>query len=274
MDTSNHLLINIAKDVMNLADKLPLHEVSLSNRLRDRSLEVIEDGFLYLSTKEHVFLHKKEFLPQLLAKVNVLSALVSVVNERKYFEEEILKKIYEDINTFAKELNSGLEFNTSNVSVEQKTHLVTPNPVTSPGATSKQHYVNETKTGYPQPQVSELPIAQAVAVSSVDNSIAQTMTNEAPGTPHPLASGQAVSVVWKSGGIATKGWNFNEGLLPDRQRHIFILMREKRRSSLKEICQVFPNLSEKTIRNDLNILCERGLIQRVGVAQRSYYITA
>ena len=247
--TSNHLLINIAKDVMNLADKLPLHEVSLSNRLRDRSLEVIEDGFLYLSTKEYVFLHKKEFLPQLLAKVNVLSAFVSIVNERKYFEEQILKKIYEDINTFAKELNAGLP---------------------QPAKVSQEQNINEMKTSYPQPQVSELPVAQAVGVSSVDNSIAQTLPTEAP----QALAGQAVSVVWKGGGIATKGWNFNEGLLPDRQRHIFILMREKRRSSLKEICQVFPNLSEKTIRNDLNILCDKGLIQRVGVAPRSYYITA
>lgn len=275
---------------MALADKLPSHETSLAVRLRERSLEVIEDGFFYLSLKEHVFMQKKELLPRLLAKVNVLSALVSLVNERKYFQDGFAKELYEDINSFARnilqpsvpvpagqEINDVLAQDKSYPSAPYRTAPgPAPYPVASeqPVVSSSQHHVTEESSGYPQPSAASQHFLskQAVAPSAItDNKVqAQTVSYNATQAP----SAHTASVVWKTGGIATKGWSFNEGLLPDRQRHIFILMREKRRSSLKEICQLFPGLSEKTIRNDLNVLCERGLIQRVGVAPRSYYITA
>jgi len=59
--------------------------------------------------------------------------------------------------------------------------------------------------------------------------------------------------------------------LPDRQRLILQFAKFKNRFQLKDLMAEFPSYSEKTIRNDLGMLCERRLVGRFGIAPRSYY---
>lgn len=59
--------------------------------------------------------------------------------------------------------------------------------------------------------------------------------------------------------------------LSDRQQFILHFAGSHKQFQLRELIEHFPSLSEKTIRNDLVILCEHRLVQRFGVAPRSYY---
>jgi len=59
--------------------------------------------------------------------------------------------------------------------------------------------------------------------------------------------------------------------LSERQELIVRFAKNHPQFALKELLVHFPSLSEKTVRNDLVVLCDRGLIGRFGVAPRSYY---
>lgn len=59
--------------------------------------------------------------------------------------------------------------------------------------------------------------------------------------------------------------------LSDRQKFILQFAESHNRFQLKDITTHFPSCSEKTIRNDLLVLCGHGYVDRVGVAPRSYY---
>ncbi|MEK7498380.1 MAG: DeoR family transcriptional regulator [Patescibacteria group bacterium] len=54
----------------------------------------------------------------------------------------------------------------------------------------------------------------------------------------------------------------------ERQRAILELLREKGNAPLMDFLIRFPELNEKTIRNDLNSLCEGGYITRIGKGGR------
>lgn len=57
----------------------------------------------------------------------------------------------------------------------------------------------------------------------------------------------------------------------NRQRRILDFLTLRRRAQLKEVLQLFPDVSEKTIRNDLSLLCQQGQLRRIGMAPRSHY---
>lgn len=59
--------------------------------------------------------------------------------------------------------------------------------------------------------------------------------------------------------------------LSERQQLILHYLRNHSTAQLKELLLHFPILSEKTVRNDLLVLCENRFIERVGVAPRSFY---
>jgi len=62
--------------------------------------------------------------------------------------------------------------------------------------------------------------------------------------------------------------------LNDRQVKIvqFFTKSKEPKIKLKDITQFFPNLTDRTIRNDLKDLCNRGMIRRSeGFGQASYY---
>jgi len=56
----------------------------------------------------------------------------------------------------------------------------------------------------------------------------------------------------------------NRGDAAERQRTILGLLREKGSAPLMDFLIRFPELNEKTIRNDLNSLCLNGYVTRVG----------
>ncbi len=255
-------LVRLVSAASQLAERLPVHESHLAQRLRVRALEVFEDGHWYFSAKQHEVARTREFLADFISKLDVLSGIVGLVKHRAWAHNGIcatleaeVKQIADELRSEANVLAEGLvPFTFEAVAQEQK--------VAQPSESAK--------STYPQERLQEVRPQPAAVAVSYPQAAREVVAQVQPTQEQP----NAVSVVWKAGGIATKGWGFNEGLLPDRQRHIFILMRERKQASLKDICRLFPNLSEKTLRNDLNMLVERKLINRVGVAPRSYYVTA
>lgn len=59
--------------------------------------------------------------------------------------------------------------------------------------------------------------------------------------------------------------------LNDRQKYILEFAIKHQKFQLKDIAEHFPSFSEKTIRNDLLVLCDHCFISRFGIAPRSYY---
>jgi len=265
--------LDIASGVMAIADRLPPYEESITRRLRDKSAEIVDNGFFYLSVSEYKPVREHARISEFLAKFNSLAGLLALVASRNTFEETNVRIITENINFLVKEMSRILNYRDD---VSDGAPILS-SPVEDPERmrrTEDPERMRRTedpermrRTEDPERilrTANQIPLAQTVAVRG----------SEPLSVGGKVATDEPVSVVWKSGGIATKGWGFSEGLLPDRQRHIFILMREQKQATLKDICKLFPNLSEKTVRNDLNVLCERRLIQRLGVAPRSYYVTA
>lgn len=60
-------------------------------------------------------------------------------------------------------------------------------------------------------------------------------------------------------------------LVSIRQKKILDRITEATHARLKEILVDFPGMSEKTIRNDLKVLCEKRLVQFNGKPPQSYY---
>ena len=59
--------------------------------------------------------------------------------------------------------------------------------------------------------------------------------------------------------------------LTERQRFMLAFASKNKSFQLKDLSIHFPSLSEKTIRNDLVVLCEQRCLERRGVPPRSYY---
>ncbi|MDP3963586.1 MAG: hypothetical protein Q8Q39_03760 [bacterium] len=59
--------------------------------------------------------------------------------------------------------------------------------------------------------------------------------------------------------------------LTERQKFMLAFAEKHPSFPLKELATHFPSLSEKTIRNDLAVLCDSGYLERCGTPPRSYY---
>ena len=56
-----------------------------------------------------------------------------------------------------------------------------------------------------------------------------------------------------------------------RQKRILEYIKEKGSVKLKDISVLFPKLSQRTVRKDLNIMVQRGVLSRQGVGRGSFY---
>ncbi len=60
-------------------------------------------------------------------------------------------------------------------------------------------------------------------------------------------------------------------LLNGRQQQLVGFFKDNGSARLRELTKLFPDVSEKTIRNDLKVLCEKHLLRFNGKAPQSYY---
>lgn len=69
-----------------------------------------------------------------------------------------------------------------------------------------------------------------------------------------------------------------EGLLTslnERQKRVFIYIKENGRITMKEYIEIYPYVNRKTLTRDLNHLIKLGLIIRKGQGRRDlYYVLA
>ncbi|MEK7120274.1 MAG: DeoR family transcriptional regulator, partial [Patescibacteria group bacterium] len=58
-----------------------------------------------------------------------------------------------------------------------------------------------------------------------------------------------------------------------RQQKIISILEERSLNEfqLKDVLNEFPNFNEKTVRNDLKVLCESGVLERNGAGRSSVY---
>jgi len=61
------------------------------------------------------------------------------------------------------------------------------------------------------------------------------------------------------------------GALNNRQQHLIGFFKNNGSARLKEITKIFPDVSEKTIRNDLKVLCQKQFLKLNGRAPQSFY---
>ena len=59
--------------------------------------------------------------------------------------------------------------------------------------------------------------------------------------------------------------------LHERQKKILEILQEKRNAQVKDFKEIFPSVSKRTLRRDFRYLMEKGLVQRVGERNSTYY---
>ena len=57
----------------------------------------------------------------------------------------------------------------------------------------------------------------------------------------------------------------------ERQEKILEVLREKGRAQVWEIKQIFPQVSKRTLRRDFESLFKRGIIERIGERNNTFY---
>jgi len=59
--------------------------------------------------------------------------------------------------------------------------------------------------------------------------------------------------------------------LTERQKGILEYIREKKEAKPQELRNIAGNVSERTVRRDMNVLVERGLVSQEGTTKSTYY---
>ncbi len=60
--------------------------------------------------------------------------------------------------------------------------------------------------------------------------------------------------------------------LNNRQEKILGLVKEKERIQVKDIQEILPKITKRTLRRDLNFLMDRSLVRRIGKGNGTYYM--
>jgi len=63
----------------------------------------------------------------------------------------------------------------------------------------------------------------------------------------------------------------SNNVLNERQQKILEILREKEKIQVGELVSVFPQVSKRTLRRDFHFLLKRGLIERVGEKNYTFY---
>ena len=62
-----------------------------------------------------------------------------------------------------------------------------------------------------------------------------------------------------------------EDIINERQEKILEFLREKGRAQVGQLVSVFPQISKRTLRRDFRFLLKRGLIERIGEKNYTFY---
>lgn len=65
--------------------------------------------------------------------------------------------------------------------------------------------------------------------------------------------------------------NLRQEMMPIRQQKILEILKEKERVQVWEIKKIFPEVSKRTLRRDFNNLLKRGIIERIGEKNVTFY---
>lgn len=57
-----------------------------------------------------------------------------------------------------------------------------------------------------------------------------------------------------------------------RQQKILEILKEKKRSQVKDLKNIFPEMSKRTLRRDFEKLLNQGLVERIGEKQDTFYL--
>jgi DNA-binding transcriptional ArsR family regulator len=63
----------------------------------------------------------------------------------------------------------------------------------------------------------------------------------------------------------------NDNIINERQEKILEFLREKGRAQVGQLVSVFPQVSKRTLRRDFRSLLKRGLIERIGEKNYTFY---
>lgn len=262
-----------------ICDRFPAQEEALVKKLKEHALDVLDGTVFYFSVREEPAVLKHEHIRKLIGKIHVMRAFLDITRRRGYVEEtnffmldweyeRILETLLADIRTQEPVLPPAIGTSAPGQSPEalvpqfpgpQKTESM-PIPAVGEEYQTPRAPIYSSKD---QPQALKPP--QSGGGVEAGNTIESPKTALAT-SPEPARHRYAQAL---AGEPAAASFKMN---LNTRQEKILTFMSETKQSGLKDILRLFNGVGEKTIRNDLNVLCANGKLQRYGTAPRSFYV--
>lgn len=258
---------HIAVGTYNIADRFPAYDEAFGHRLKNTAAALIESVALYDVAKTRDALGTNRLLHQILGHVEALHALLHFAKSRgaaPMATVEIVMWHLEQLGGYFLEADSRIE-----------QHI---------GA---HHPQGAFVFGQLSPQPQETNTADVVRTkfdtfdASADTKTEEFLEHFAPPVVNPAAVRFSPVFMKEDELVAPKpplppspviATSVSAPIGNDRQKRILDFFALRRRAQLKDILVLFPGISEKTIRNDLSLLCKVGNLRRVGLAPRSHYI--
>jgi len=308
-DTRERVQI-IALGVHGITDRFSVHEQAFGSKLRDASVDLIEDITAFEVARKRDAAGTAQLIHKLICEADTLRSLLSFVKNRGLAKEATVDILIWELEQLLGDLereDAQFEEHVSRhhpqaapVHAGPVTASIQP-PVPSNVSQAKQgevegqpkpSHASTPKRADTQPEVRTLssdrksfdPLlgpdstaaffakTQPSASTRVEGATATAATavSEAPtAVATPPVALPIVAMIEKQRTQAQA-----ETIINDRQKTIIELFKVEREAPLKRIMAILPNVSEKTVRNDLLELVRRGFLKRIGTAPRSKYVLA
>lgn len=232
-----------------IADRFAHDDTAFGKRIKDTATALLEDVALYGVAKKRDAVGTNRLCHSILGRLEALHALLTFAKNRGLLQpatvDIVLWQVIQLLAYFQQEDGKVEQHIAEHHS---QGAIISASPVPEPAPIFTKQPAASTQSLQP---LKPLSLSGFDPLLGPDSAVAQTP--QRPLNP-PTATMAAIG--------------FGGG----RQRRILDFFTLRRRAPLKEVLQLFPDVSEKTIRNDLSLLCQQGQLRRVGLAPRSHYI--
>jgi len=266
-------LHDITLGLWRICDRFPAQEEALVKKLKERALDVLDGTIFYFSVREEPAVLKHEHIRKLVGKIHVVRAFLDVTRRRGYVEEtnflmldweyeRLLETLLADIRTQESVFPQGIGASAPGQSPETLAPQFPGAPKIESMPIPAIGEEHQTRLPSPAAQAAGGQASQAPIYSSQDQPRI---------SPESEAIGREIQRPERAKRVEEPSFSPKTNL-NTRQEKILTFMQGTRKSGLKDILRLFNGVGEKTIRNDLNVLCANGKLQRYGTAPRSFYV--
>lgn len=278
---------HIAVGTYHVADRFPAYEEAFGNKLKNIATALIRDVAFHQVARTRDALGTNRLIHEILGNVEALKALLQFAKNRGVAPHASIDIVLWHLEQLC------THFRIEDTRTEQHAHAQHPQGALIFGEfTQPQPSLQPFTPFAPQPQpesfasqqqepVVEQPLTRYDAPEKNPETQTFDRTAFSPrAVVNPAAArfthleAQTVSPVRTKPIPTFDETNLLENLPVgnDRQKRLLDFFALRRRAQLKDLLALFPDISEKTVRNDLAMLCRSGQLRRVGLAPRSHYV--